>query len=138
MATTIDFSDLENAFMWASASNSHETEAYISRSTGESYYCGDESQDEIPDDIEDDDQYARVPNPRDLDLGQPLIHRFIGEQAAHLEQDVYDIFRRKGAYSRFKNLLAAKGLLDRWHQYENQATREALIEWAEENGFKVQ
>ncbi|MGG2398807.1 UPF0158 family protein [Pseudomonas sp. SH1-B] len=138
MATTIDFSDLEEAFLWASGSYSHDTAAYISRSTGQCYYCGDESPDEIPDDIEDDSQYACVPSQHDLDLGQRLIHRFIGEQAPHLEQDVYDIFRHKGAYSRFKNLLAAKGLLDRWHQYENQATREALTEWAEENGFKVQ
>lgn len=135
---TISYNDLENAFFWASSSIGFNTEAFISRATGEFYYRGDDSVDEpLPQDIEDENLYIALPNKHDLDLGHELIYKFARHNAAHLEQDIREIFRRKGAYSRFKDLLLANDLLDSWYKYESQATRTALEEWASANGFSV-
>lgn len=50
---------------------------------------------------------------------------------------VHDAFRRRGAWSRFMDMLDAKDLLQAWYEYENQATVEALSDWAEGEGFAV-
>ena len=49
----------------------------------------------------------------------------------------HNIFRRAGAYSRFKYFLEERGLLQQWYDYENAVQREALQEWCEENGIKL-
>jgi hypothetical protein len=87
----------------------------------------------LPEDIEDETKYVLVPGKHDLDLGRSLVMRFTYSNAPHLEERIRDIFRRKGAYSRFKELLLANDLLDSWYE----ATREALEEWASENGITV-
>ncbi|MGP0170396.1 UPF0158 family protein [Pseudomonas sp. NCHU5208] len=115
-----------------------QTEAFICLATGKTYFRGDDDEwDELPEDIEDDSKYLLVPGKHDLDLGLALVMRFTYSNAPHLEERIHDIFRRKGAYSRFKELLLANDLLDSWYEYENQATREALEEWASENGIIV-
>jgi hypothetical protein len=47
--------------------------------------------------------------------------------------DEYDIvrdsFRKKGGYSRLKELLHAKGRLEQWYEFELQATKQALRHW---------
>ena len=48
------------------------------------------------------------------------------------------MFRRKGAYSAFKDRLARKGMLDQWYEYEAQAQRQALREWCEELGIDLE
>jgi len=49
---------------------------------------------------------------------------------------VAGFFRRRGAYARFKDLLATRGLLQQWYETENRATEEALLAWCEENGVQ--
>ena len=41
-------------------------------------------------------------------------------------------FRRRGAYMRLKDFPDGKGLLDAWHQCENEKTLEALRDWCAE------
>jgi len=50
---------------------------------------------------------------------------------------VYSIFHRKGAYSRYKDLLERKGLLDEWYEYENERQKAALKEWCRENNIEI-
>src|SRR6516164_9885442 len=45
-------------------------------------------------------------------------------------------FGRRGAYGRFKALLHARGMLERWYEFENRAMEEALLTWCEENGIQ--
>jgi hypothetical protein len=49
---------------------------------------------------------------------------------------VYSIYRKKGAYSRYKDLLDRLGLLDKWYNYEDQKKKTALKEWCKENSIK--
>ncbi len=72
-----------------------------------------------------------------LDLGSRLAHRFVEQRAPQYEADVHGIFRRKGAYGRFKTLLERRGLLGAWHEFEQAATQAALLAWAEEEGMSV-
>jgi len=44
-------------------------------------------------------------------------------------------FRRRGAYARFKELLAAEGCLEKWYAFEAESTERALGQWCEANGF---
>ena len=52
-------------------------------------------------------------------------------------EKVYSIFRSRGAYSRYKDLLDDKGLLDKWYKFENERQQAALKEWCVENDIKL-
>ncbi|MDW6024052.1 hypothetical protein SAZ10_20095 [Mesorhizobium sp. BAC0120] len=58
----------------------------------------------------------------------------------HLPDDydkVWEIFSRSGAYSRFKDLLAYRHAVDRWHAFEQEATEQALRDWCELHEIEV-
>ncbi len=117
----------------------YESLAYICRNTGKIYYTSedyDAEEQEIPDDIEDTSQYAQAPDKRDLDLGKRLVMRFVSRALPGRYDEVDAIFRRKGAYSHYKDLLDACELLEEWYKFEASATREALYEWARDEGSR--
>lgn len=132
MAIPVDYDDLEHALHWGSSPPGFGAEAFVSRSTGTVWFRSADGpiDEDFPADIDDGLAYIAMPHKHDLDLGRDLVRRFVLEHAAHLERQVHEIFRRKGAYARFKALLARQDLLERWHGYENQATRLALQAWA--------
>ena len=139
---SISLKDLEFALEWASERHS-DCSAALRRSDGAIFYLGGDSDYSEPDaepppsDIGDPDKYLELPTRHDLDLGQPLVFDFVDAQAPALRDAVQDIFRRRGAYSRFKDLLEQQGLLERWHHYSDEETKAALQRWARDNGFEV-
>lgn len=138
--TPVNFDDLLNAFMWVSGDASLQYEAYVSRLTGKVYCTGLDDfgiDEELPEDLGNEDRYVAVPHKNDLELGRDLACRFVEEHLPDSADQVYDFFRSRGAYTRFKNLLDRKGQLDHWHDYENAATEQALREWCEDNGLAV-
>lgn len=52
-------------------------------------------------------------------------------------EQVQRIFRKAGAYGRFKNLLASRGLLQAWYDFENQRQKQALLQWSRENNIEL-
>jgi hypothetical protein len=79
-----------------------------------------------------------VPHRHDLDLGRPLVRRFCTEQLPPaLAGQVEGLFRRAGAYSRFKELLDRNGRLDAWYAYETEATERALRDWCATVGLML-
>ncbi len=135
------FADIALAFEFANVS--HEFRAYVRKETGEIFYQGSEAisgepDDELPDDIEDDGKYAALPDRRDLDLGKPLVLAFAREMLPRDFDEVRAIFSRRGAYPKFKALLARRGATDRWHAFENEATKTALRAWCEEEGIELE
>jgi hypothetical protein len=50
--------------------------------------------------------------------------------------EVRHIFSRRGAYHRYKNLLARRGVLERWYDFSNKS-EEAVREWCAENGIDL-
>lgn len=136
----VKFDDLLDAFDIVSSGQPMENEAYLCIETGAIYYrsdFGDDEEDPLPDDIEDGQKYIAIPHKNDLDLGKRLALRFADEFLPDVVDDVYDIFRGRGAYSRFKSLLEHRGKLQQWHEYEENSQKKALRQWCEESGIEV-
>jgi hypothetical protein len=135
----IPYEELELAHDWVSSAPRGENRALVSLDTGKIYWISPagnlQKDDDLPDDSETSDRYLPVPHKNDLNLGTRLVHRFIGDAAPALQDAVYRIFRRHGAYSRYKDLLEQHGLIEVWYRYEADATRLELREWARENGL---
>lgn len=135
---TVKLRDLVDACNYVSAGEMLDAEAYLCRATGELLFHSADAleAEKLPDDIDDEDKYLAIPDKRDLDLGTRLVFRFVREQLPDDEDTVSAFFRRPGAYSRYKNLLAQRDALDRWFAYEEQATLAAMKEWCEENAVE--
>ncbi len=133
------FQDLENAFMFVSMAPQSENSAILSKETGEIYYVsGLGDSDELPDDVEDAYKYIEIPHKTELDLGKALVLDFASEYLPGDVQEVTKIFNRRGAYSRFKQLIESKGMLDQWYEYEERKQEAALREWCTQNGIEVE
>ena len=122
----VSFSDLQLAFEFVSSGGMGENEAYINRQSGKIYWhsrVGDNGE-ELPDDI-DDGKYVSIPDKRELDLGKPLALDFAREFLAEDYDEVRQIFSRRGAYRRYKELLVRRGALERWYDFSNKSEEEA-------------
>lgn len=139
MTIQVSLKQLEDALMFSSFSSTGEVEAFVCRATGAVIVRGPEDLEEEPppEGLGDDSLYACLPGRRNLDLGQPLVFGFLRAKAPQLEGTVRGFFRGRGAYARFKNLLERHDLLDAWHVHEESAGREALIDWAQGQGFEL-
>lgn len=137
MSVPVSFDELLAAYEWVSAGEvaALDCEAYISRETGTVYWCGEEADEEPPEDIENGSLYIAVPRKSELDLGRSLAIRFVEEHLPRSQETVYGFFRKPGAYLHFKSLLAHADQLDAWHAYEQAAMENAFREWCEESGF---
>lgn len=138
---TLKYTDLEMAYSFASSgADLVDAAAYVCRASGKIYWVSSELGDdaEVPDGVEDLERYAVIPNKYDLDLGKRLVTRFIKSHMPEHYDRVSEIFRRRGAYSRYKDLLLKLGQLDAWYRFEEAATEAALRDWAEAEGFDVE
>ncbi|MBP8800401.1 MAG: hypothetical protein KBI41_02605 [Kiritimatiellae bacterium] len=131
------YDDLESAFYFVSCNFEDTNRAVYDKVTDQFFYASDDI-DEIPEEADGKpERYVDVPNKNDLDLGRSLVFRFVRATIPDAVDAAYNIFRRAGAYSRFKYFLEERGLLQQWYDYENAVQREALQEWCEENGIKL-
>ncbi len=132
------FSDLEYAFEFINVGDPYEHEAYVSRSTGQTYFRSDMAGvDELPGDVLENDDYVEIPNKYDFDLGKDLVWQFVDRQIPGLKNKVREIFSRRGAYARYKAFLEDLDLLDAWYRFENERTREVLLEWCKDKGIPI-
>jgi len=137
------FAEIREAFEFANTSGDMGIfQAYVCRQSGETYYQADEMYseplDELPDDIEDETKYVKLPDKRDLDLGKPLVLAFVREFLPGDFDDVRHFFNKRGGYSKFKALLARRHAIERWHAFENEATEQALREWCKEEEISIE
>ena len=137
--TTVKYDDLETAFEFVSAGAPTENSAYVSLDTGHIYWVSDyvDEEEEVPEDLETSDRYLAVPHKNNLDLGRHLVMRFVEQALPDREDQIHDIFRRKGAYGRFKNFLDSTGHLEQWYRFEETAQKEALRKWCAQNNLEI-
>jgi hypothetical protein len=135
----VSFFDLENAFEFVSSGGMGQNGAYLCKQTGKIYWRSDydEDLDELPEDLEESDQYLQIPDKRELGLGKPLVLEFAGECLPNDYDKVRQIFSRQGAYARFRDLLEYRDALKQWYDFEAKATKRALRAWCEENGLEI-
>jgi hypothetical protein len=137
---TVKLGDLEAAFMFVSAGTPFETNAYISRATGKIFWESedlDDDEQERPADLGNPDGYIAIPRQTELELGQTLVLRFVSHEIPEEYEEVENIFRHKGAYSRYTALLERKNKLEAWHKYKDDETKAALRNWCEAEGGVV-
>lgn len=135
----IDPETLDSALEWSSSGAPFENQAFLSRSTGELFYqsTSGESEDDLPDDLEDGTVYIAVPHKNDLDLGRALVFDFAHTQGPVHFNAIEGYFRQRGAYAKFKSHLERTNLLDAWYAFEAAEKSKALEAWAAKNGFVV-
>ncbi len=136
----VSYADLEVAFLWVCAGPPTQNTAYVCRTTGKTHWASDlvDSEEPLPDDIDDSSVYVAVPHKVDLNLGKNLALKFTDEHLPDSYDVVFDFFRRRGAYARFKDLLDRKDCLDAWYEYEARAVENALREWSAQNGITLE
>ncbi len=66
-----------------------------------------------------------------------MVEAFVEEALPDEWNRVAEMFRRKGAYGRFKPLLQDRGALERWYAFEAAATERALKDWCELNDIPL-
>ncbi len=115
-------------------------QAYVSKRTGEVVFDAEVlSGEPCPvDDIENHEDFLAVPDKHELDLGTRLVWKFVRMEIPGLEPKIREMFSRRGAYGRWKDWLHANDLLEKWYEFENESTRQALLDWCRENGIPIQ
>lgn len=140
----IRYDDLYQAYELVSAGIGADLEAaaFLDRDTGEWLIFADgPGPDEdlpTPEDLPDNPRYLAAPTRYELDLGTQLVFDFVGAHLPDAEGEVHAIFRRRGAYGRFKDLLDRRDMLDAWYRFEDARTHAALVAWAEGHGLVVE
>ena len=123
----IRLSDIRDAFFFVSSASYGMHSAVLCRDTGRTLYRSEMAGiDEIGDECVDSDAWIEIPHKNELGLGQSLVFDFIELHLPDEYRRVQQIFRRRGAYGRFKDFLEAKGLLQRWYDFENEREEQAL------------
>jgi len=136
----VDLTELQGAVEWVSDGVA-DSEAFICRRTGKIYWISDDGSlepEELPDDVSDPDKYVPVPNKYELDIGVRLVFDFTNNHLPHQYDKVRSIFRRRGAYGRFKSLLEPRDLLEKWYAFSEEKTQGALEEWCKSEGFAAE
>ena len=135
----IKYADLLDAFEFVSFGAPFESSAFICADTGAIHWTSDtlELDEEVPDDLETAERYIAIPHKNDLTLGRDLVLSFVDQALPDDHGTVAGFFRSKGAYSRFKQLLESRGVLDAWHLFEANAVEAALRQWCEESGIQL-
>ncbi len=110
----------------------------LCKSTGEIQYASDMAGvNDIPEEAYHSEDWIEIPHKNDLNLGSRLVTRFVADRIPEELGRVRAMFRRRGAYSRYKSFLARRGLLDAWHEYENAREEKALREWCRHNKIEI-
>ncbi|MDA9501573.1 hypothetical protein [Bradyrhizobium sp. CCBAU 11357] len=139
----VKFDDIYTAFEFANTDGGGaEFRAFVCKQTGQIYHQtegldSEDFSDELPDDIDDPTKYIPLPDKRELGLGKPLVLDFAREFLPDDFDDVRYFFSKRGAYPKFKSLLARRGAIDRWHAFENEATKRAIGAWCALHSIEI-
>jgi hypothetical protein len=136
--TMVKFTDIETAFYFVSSDRYGMHRAILNKATGETHYRSEMGDlDEIDEGVIDWENCIEIPHKNDLELGQELVFEFVEEHLPDEYERVRQIFRKRGAYGRFKSLLESRGLLQTWFDVENRREEQALRQWCQENEIEL-
>jgi hypothetical protein len=135
----VQYDELLAAFEFVSSAAPTEHLAYLSVDTGEIHWISELNplDEEVPGDLEESDRYISIPHKNDLDLGKQLALDFAASELPAEYARTEGFFRRRGAYRRFKELLAERGCLEKWYAFEAASTDRALSEWCTQHDIHV-
>jgi hypothetical protein len=132
-----EYTDIETAIDYVSSAPRYTNQAVYDKRTAQFFYASELSgENDIPDDL-DWDQCIEIPHKHELNLGRNLVFRFILQYLPDEEDVVRRIFKRRGAYGRFKDFLDHRKMLQPWYDFEATATRKAIERWCKDNGMEI-
>jgi hypothetical protein len=135
----VSVKDIQEAFDFVCGASAGENQAFLCKQSGKLYFhselCND--LDVLPDDVDDSEKFLPIPDKTDLDLGKPVALDFAHQFLPGDFDNVQQFFSRRGAYARFKDLLARRGALDQWYDFEAKAEESALRMWCGLNSIEV-
>lgn len=131
--------NIEEGIEFISADPSGDSQAFLSRTTGEVFYRSDYVDEKfpLPSDIDDETKYLPLPNKRTLDLGNVLVFNFVEERLPDEYSEIRAMFRKNGAYRRFSDWLDQHDLLDDWYRFRDETTKQTIIDWCKDNNVDV-
>ena len=135
----VSLKDLREAFEFVCGDGGEEHQAFLCKQSGKLYYHSElcDDLDSLPDDVDDSEKFLPIPDKRELDLGKPLALDFARQFLPDDFDEVRQFFSRRGAYARFKELLALRNALDQWYDFEAKAEERALRTWCDLNSIEV-
>ena len=108
------FSEIQDAFLFVSSTEYGMHSAILCKDTDQIYYHSElGGSDDMDEEDLDSDMCIKIPHKIDLGRGQNLVFEFVERHLADECSSVQQIFRCRGAYGRFKDLLEQKGLLQK-------------------------
>ena len=132
------YSDIEDAFNYISSCQQYEHTTILDKSTGQIHYRSEMAGiDEIPEELWGSDNAIEIPHKNDLNLGNQLVFDFVNSVTPEDYERVRDIFNRRGAYSRYKDFLDSKGLLQKWYDFEKITMEKAIRQWCREHKIEL-
>ncbi len=135
------FSDIQDALMFVSSSVYGQNTALLNKSTWKIFFnseSGDlDDMDEFAEEQYDPTIHIEIPHKNELGLGQNLVFKFVDQFIPDDAIKVDKIFKKRGAYSQFKDFLESKGILQKWYDYEQQCEQLAILQWCEENNIDI-
>ena len=133
-----NFQDILEAFEFVNFGSMDEHQAFLDKETGKVYYHSEfgDDEEELPEDI-NGAKYIVIPHKNDLDLGKKLVLDFAHEYLPDEVAMIHAMFNRKGAYSRYKDLLEHRGMLEKWYEYELEKQEKALREWCQSSSIEI-
>lgn len=129
------YSELSSAYDYANFYNDPEAAAYVNVKEGKIVVLVPEERSESGEYEEarkalQKGEWIALPEKRELGLGKDLVFRFAEDHFSLNEQRfIAGMFSRSGAYGNWRDFLECKGLLNEWHQFENEEEDKALKEW---------
>jgi len=128
------YDDIESAFDYVSSAGYGLNSAYLDVKNGKIFYRSElTGTNELDDDDTGTDPLIAVPHKNDLGLGQSLAFEFVEDNLPDAHEEVRSIFRKRGAYSRYKELLSSRGMLEAWYRFEQDRIEKVLRSWCEQN-----
>ena len=132
------FGDIEDALMFVSDGFYGDNSAMVCKSTGQIWWASESGDmDEIPEDAYESDDWVAVPHKNDLDMGRDLVFEFVAQHLPDDSDRVRNFFHSRGAYTRYKELLKTRELLQEWYDFENARVEEAIREWCRYNEIEI-
>ena len=134
------FENIQNAFEFVSSVPVEENHAILNLHTGEILQkSGMLDEEEFPEDVEESDDVVWIPHRDDLDLGKELVFDFVERYLPREKKAVKAMFRfgSANALSKFLAHMERLGKLKDWRAFEKKETRNALLDWCDENEIEV-
>jgi uncharacterized protein with HEPN domain len=134
----VTLSVIEDALLFVSSDFPGMFSAVFCKDTGKFLFSSEGGDiDEIDEENLDWENCVELPHKNELDLGTNLVFEFVDKYLPDDYRRVDQIFSKRGAYGRFKELLYSKELLETWFEFEDRRTKRALRQWCEENDIPL-